>query len=299
MKKIVVILLLLLFAASCQKQKEQEPEIILKTDKVEAGSDRGGCRLVQSVKGMESHTAAHLTNMMYFKNDIVVQCPLIDTNTLGKQEIKYRIGNESYPFVIEVVDTTEPEIKLKQEKFFVEKGNEYFDVKNVIDVTDNYDPAPQITFDGYLNVDEIGSYEIMVNAKDSSNNESFSMVTIEVTDKEKEVVVKVETVEVFTEKEAQQSSPINPVDKVDTRPSKPSEATPTKPPVKTAPVSPSKTTQTPKVKQFLFKDGYDFQSAMVACRAYRDQQMKNYIGTGSCDPILENEEYKGYQANFK
>ena len=120
----------------------------------------------------------------------------IDTKKIGEQEVVVEVKKENVTkdvvFVVEVVDTAAPEINIKEEKVTITEGDDYDltnnieSVKDVVDGDINY--SGEVTEDSnfYYNfnygedIDDVGSHEVIVNAKDKSGNTTQTKFTLEV-----------------------------------------------------------------------------------------------------------------------
>ena len=111
----------------------------------------------------------------------------IDTNVVGEQEVVVEVKKENVvkqvPILVNVVDTIAPTIELNEEKITVDYGADYAFTDNISSVRDDVDG--DISYSGevddnstlYYNfsynqdeIDEVGSHEVVVNAKDSNGN---------------------------------------------------------------------------------------------------------------------------------
>lgn len=120
----------------------------------------------------------------------------IDTSVVGPQEVIVEVKKENVvkqiPIVISVVDTVAPAIKLKEEKITITKGDSIDLTSNVESVNDNADGVISylnevnddsrfyynFTYDDDLN--EIGTHEVTLTAKDKNGNVSEVKFTLEV-----------------------------------------------------------------------------------------------------------------------
>ena len=120
----------------------------------------------------------------------------IDTKKIGKQEVVVEVKKENVTkevaFVVNVMDTTAPEVKIKEEKVTITEGDDYDLTSNVESVKDDIDG--DITYlnevkedsNFYYNfsygedIDNVGSHEVIVNAKDKHGNVTQTKFTLEV-----------------------------------------------------------------------------------------------------------------------
>ena len=127
----------------------------------------------------------------------------IDTKKIGEQEVVVEVKKENVTkdvvFVVEVVDTAAPEINIKEEKVTITQGDDYDltnnieSVKDIVDGDINYSGEVTEESNFYYNfeygedIDNVGTHEVIVNAKDKSGNTTQTKFTLEV--KERPVVV--------------------------------------------------------------------------------------------------------------
>lgn len=120
----------------------------------------------------------------------------VDTSVVGPQEVIVEVKKEGVikqvPIVISVVDSVAPAIQLKEEKVTITKGDDYDLTSNVESVNDNADGA--ISFlnevsensNFYYNftygddLNEVGTHEVTLTAKDKNGNVSEVKFTLEV-----------------------------------------------------------------------------------------------------------------------
>ena len=120
----------------------------------------------------------------------------IDTKKIGEQEVVVEIKKEDVirevPFIVNVVDTAAPEIKLKEEKVTITQGDNYDltnnieSVKDVVDGDVSYlnevkeDSIFYYNFSYGEDIDNVGTHEVVVNAKDKSGNATQVKFNLEV-----------------------------------------------------------------------------------------------------------------------
>ena len=121
----------------------------------------------------------------------------IDTSKVGEQEVVLTVKKNNVvreiPVVVSVVDTTPPVIKLKEEKVTITKGDDYDLTSNIDSVNDQVDGVLSylnevtaesnnyydFTYDASA-IDDVGTHEVIVNAKDKNGNLTFLSFNIEV-----------------------------------------------------------------------------------------------------------------------
>ena len=107
--------------------------------------------------------------------EIISEKELINTNTLGKQEIIISYLNENkeekeYTLTINIVDTEKPTITFDKE-LTTTIGNEINLLKGV-SAKDNYTKEIKVSVDGDYDFNKVGEYIIYYIAKDDSGNEA-------------------------------------------------------------------------------------------------------------------------------
>ena len=105
----------------------------------------------------------------------------VDTSKIGTYEVIYKIKNLEEKRIVNVVDKEKPNIKLKR-KYYLRNNKD--DIKNIIEVNDNYDKELNIKVIGNYNLNKNGKYKIKYLVSDSSNNESELETEINVQEKD-------------------------------------------------------------------------------------------------------------------
>ena len=120
----------------------------------------------------------------------------IDTKQVGEQEVVVEVKKEDIvkdvSFLVNVVDTTAPVVKIKEEKVTITEGDDYDLTTNIESVTDAvdgdiaYSNDVQEESNFYYNfsygadIDDVGSHEVVVNAEDKNGNVTQTKFTVEV-----------------------------------------------------------------------------------------------------------------------
>lgn len=131
------------------------------------------------------------------KGDIVSISDAIDTSVLGNYEVVLELQKnhivKEIPIIVSVVDTSAPEIHLREDTVTIVSGEDYDLTYNIESVSDSVDG--DIYYSGnvdenstlYYNfsydtsaIDDIGTHEVTVNAKDSFGNLSTLTFVLEV-----------------------------------------------------------------------------------------------------------------------
>lgn len=111
-----------------------------------------------------------------------------DINILGTKEIIItatdQSGNQTiYTDLLEVVDTIAPLICLKQDKIEINIGDE-IDFLQLVEVSDNYDDVTldDLIITSNVNYDAVGSYDVIYELTDSSNNKTKETLIVLIRD---------------------------------------------------------------------------------------------------------------------
>lgn len=120
----------------------------------------------------------------------------VNTSIVGEQEVVVEVKKDDIvkyvPFVVSVVDTVAPVIQLKEENVTITSGDDYDLTNNVLSVNDQVDgdisylnePNEDSNFYYHFNygedIDDVGSHEVTLMAKDKHGNMSEVKFTLEV-----------------------------------------------------------------------------------------------------------------------
>ncbi|MCR5123146.1 MAG: hypothetical protein K6B74_12100, partial [Ruminococcus sp.] len=106
---------------------------------------------------------------------------LVDTRSLGKHEasIPLKYGGETYSATVRytVHDTRAPIVLGTGDGASVPMGS-YFDLDNYISYADNYDRSPKLSYEGVVDTNTAGAYEITATLTDSSDNSYSWSLTV-------------------------------------------------------------------------------------------------------------------------
>ena len=98
---------------------------------------------------------------------------LIDTGTVGACEavISWERDGVSGETAVQyrVQDTTAPVVLNAGAQPYVQAGTA-FDLGSIVGVADNYDPAPVLSYEGWVDPNTVGDYPITATVTDSSGN---------------------------------------------------------------------------------------------------------------------------------
>ena len=116
-------------------------------------------------------------------NGKIVDDYVIDTTKVGKQEVRFTYINEDdieldCSYNIQVVDVTPPLIWLNS-TYNVNVGSKVSLVDDIL-CGDDYDPNPTCEVIGDYNMNEVGSYDLVFKATDSSGNVTEQEFTLNV-----------------------------------------------------------------------------------------------------------------------
>lgn len=117
----------------------------------------------------------------YIKNGEVKDDSMLDTSTLGQNEIIIKVNNKEYTFKYNVIDTEAPVIE-NAENISVFVGAN-IDLLDGIIVKDNSNEEIIPTVEGQYDLKKVGTYNLYYVAKDSSGNETKEEFTLLVKNK--------------------------------------------------------------------------------------------------------------------
>lgn len=168
MKVVLFILISLLLSGCIKEDRELNNHIILKDNNIEVYSD------------------TYLYDLFDIKDiELITENELLNTKRLGNKEyvIEYKYEDKIYEYVIKynIVDTEAPRYFGGTNKTILK--NYEGDLCNLIMYGDNYDGNVICSIDGYFNLEETGTYKLIYNLTDSSNNTSKVNVTLNVIEK--------------------------------------------------------------------------------------------------------------------
>lgn len=267
--------------------RETETYITFDNEQVfEYSRDFDVCQLVEEVDGYTKESFVYDVGKILLPNEKMVMCnsskkPLeLDT---FEYAFKYR-GNEEYK-KITFIDTTPPTFNKIKKEYVVEKGNEYFNLNNIISVSDNYTNDFELFFNGEYDINKVGKYPMEVVVFDSSFNKATYNFTIIIKDSVAEA-----------EKNNNSSSGNN----NSNGSSNGSSGTPSNPSSGNSGSSGSGSSNnggsssgSKKPPKTFSIDDYDsFDECLNVCNQY----IKG--NTGMCTPYKEGDIYKGYKASF-
>lgn len=116
---------------------------------------------------------------------------VIKFNDIGSQEviIYYQKGKfkKKARRIFKIIDNEEP-LVLVNTNLNVYKGTKKEDLINMVTSGDNYDEKPKRYFEGDIDLDKIGTYNLVYVIRDSSGNETRKKMLVKVIEKKKRIV---------------------------------------------------------------------------------------------------------------
>lgn len=179
------LLLLFLLLSGCQSKRHEllveVPETIRVNETINA------CAFVKSVDGIQVEPGTQQGDQIIVNDRIIISCnSSLTPSELGDYLLEYQINERQTEGVtVKVIDDIAPEIKVSQEEYEVEEGNEYFDISNEVSFFDNYDKEFLHSIDHDIDINKPGDYRVSIYARDSSGNETRKSVLVKVVEKEK------------------------------------------------------------------------------------------------------------------
>lgn len=168
----IFVLFVFLFSLFFILNTFKKDKLVAKNYNVEAGKDIDALSLVKLQEGYEEYI-------------VTAKKEKITLDKTGKTKITYYIRKkgeskkEKIDVSFNVIDTTPPVIST--EDVLSVAYDSTFNINNLIKVNDNVDKnIKDVSFTGKVNTKKIGTYDIVVTAKDSSGNSSSKNVSISV-----------------------------------------------------------------------------------------------------------------------
>lgn len=294
MKKIFILFIISLFLIGCQTRTNDKITFI-DDDEIEYTSDFKVADLIIKVNDYDKDTFVFNDDysILTLPDNTTVKINS-DNKTIELDTINFSFTYKSKKYYkkIKIKDTTPPEINCKT-SYEVGLGNEYFDLSNLINCSDNYTKEEdiEIYFNGDYNLEKEGKYvveviaydqkdnkatkEITVDVKDSDVPEDYSDTQTEKTDKSEKIASK--------KKEKKSNASAENKSKQENKQENKNE----------------KSNYIPSSKTFRIEDYGTFDACLNACQNYIDSCMaKGYQGVAKAQPVQENGIYVGYTAIF-
>ena len=168
MKVVWLILISLIFTGCTSNDKEVLEHIKIKNREVDV------------------YSKTYLYDLFETKDiELISENELLNTKKLGNKKyvLEYEYDNKKYEYELEykIVDKEPPRYFGGTNKTIVK--NYEGDLCNLIMYGDNYDGNLSCTIDGKFSLDEVGTYKVVYNITDSSNNTTKINVTLNVIEK--------------------------------------------------------------------------------------------------------------------
>lgn len=169
--KVVILLMISIFLNGCVRiDKNVDEHIILKNNNIEVYSD------------------IYLYDLFETKDiKLKTKNKLVNTKNIGEKtySIEYIYNNKNYDYNLtyNIVDTTPPQYFGGTNKTVAK--NYQGELCDLLMYADNYDKFPTCFIEGYFNLEEVGTYKLVYNLKDSSKNTTKVNITLNVVEKEK------------------------------------------------------------------------------------------------------------------
>lgn len=106
----------------------------------------------------------------------------VNNKVIGNYEVVYKVNNIEAKRNVSVLDTEKPKIRLKKSNYYL--INSKVDLKDYVEVNDNYDKNLDIKIDSNINFNKNGVYKVKYTVSDSSKNESELETMINVQEKD-------------------------------------------------------------------------------------------------------------------
>lgn len=271
-------LFLALFLSGCHQQSSLTHHVYFEEDiRIQYMSSADSCSYVRSADTYVIQDAMIEDGEIYVSNFKII-CPSVDTSELGTVELVYKIGDEKYITSAQIIDLTVPQIEAEDTITF-EAGSIPEDLSKYYGVSDEVDNSEDITVETDTNIeDKAGEYYLKVIATDKSGNSSSKEIKITV------------------------NEPPKPEPPVQTEPNQGAETGGSSSEGNASSSnsggssSGSSGSSNPVVKDFLFSEGYDMNTAVSAC----NYELLSSGRSGNCTPITdENGIYLGMRLTLK
>lgn len=201
------------------------------------------------------------------------------------QENKTEVNTE---LIVEIRDLTPPIINLKESVIHTDIDKE-IDLSKVIKIIDNKDHNLTYKLEGTINYQEPGEYKVKISAEDSNGNIASDIITV--------IVDKIETDKNEDNNSQEHSQPIiTPI-----YPHSSQQNTPIiNQPIEVPKPNSNNHSPVPASVEFLFSDGYTYESAYSACINAGTQALdKGQAAKYTCNPIKVGGKYTGYNLAFE
>lgn len=284
----LIILVLLIFLGGCT-QEERKIQFI-EGIKISVDTPFNTSSLVKNVNGKEI-TKFDLDGNRILIGDDVILCPSLDTSVPGIKTLTFEYKKQKYDVDVEVIDDIPPFISYKGDSMTVPLGTTKEILLESLGIDDKHS-AVITTIVGDYNPNQSGQYPIIVRINDESGNKFEKRLKVIVEDSKESEKVKTSIPHISNEKEELKKS----VKKKSTAPKQQGEGDKSF-------SKPSSDIYNPveKNKQFLFSQGYDYETCYQAAMSYAEKIVSQNKARGyTCNPIRDSsKEYIGYEVIFK
>ena len=270
--RLFAILSILVFLTACQSE---QLDIQLKKDRYEVGELSTACDAVATVNNV-AVSEIDTNNKTLIAGGKKISCSGSELNSLGEKILIFTGEKASKEFVITLEDTTPPTIHFDGKEIAVEVNNEFFNIHDLIKVTDNFDKNVKLSVDGAVDINSPGDYALSLIASDVSGNQTKKDVVVHVTEREKEIITVIEERPIYVDGSSSGSSSSNNGSSNQQNGETPSINKENK----------------PAGREFLFSDGYNMQTAPSACESALIDAHRQGWG-GRCERIGEGANIKG------
>lgn len=164
-----LLLLTILLLNGCSFNNRKNELTFINDPKIEYMVDYNSCNFIQSVKGKQIEER-DIKNNVIVKGDYRVSCSTVDTKTIGKQKVFFDFNGKMYKLIVDVVDTTPPDITILEIPNNI-KENEKPGPLNFVTANDPSGIA-SISIEGDFNTEVSGEYPLTIVATDNNGNTS-------------------------------------------------------------------------------------------------------------------------------
>lgn len=168
MKKTITLFFVAMLLTACSNN-DRKNELTFKTDNIEFAEEINTCSLVKKVNGKEV-VETDIKKNVITKDNYRVSCSKVNTENIGKQKIYYDFNGKMYQLIVNVVDTTPPEITILNKP----NGSRETPKPKPIDYVTAKDSAgvASLTIEGDFDSEIKGEYPLKVVAVDNNGNTS-------------------------------------------------------------------------------------------------------------------------------
>lgn len=185
MKKLILLCFILLAGCSIERKRHT---FEFYNYPIEVNTEINTCKYVKSIDGIEITDELIKDHQIILNEKDIIDCTEFSPEETGQFIFSYRYDRNRVTVTVRVVDTTEPTIYTAKDIYEVEVNNDYFDIKNEVKISDNYDKEFFSEIHHSIDLSKEDEYEVLIKAKDNSGNQSTKKVIVKVIPKEKEII---------------------------------------------------------------------------------------------------------------